>query len=357
MLELLHSDRCFLSSMCVLWKSKVSSALILKTMHGCYQLNKTTVNVERLKAKLRSWPLNLLGEEEERGEEGEEEGGGGAGGGGGGGGGGGRGGGRGSDPRRLCTRVELEQTMQCSVVELQAALRALGAFDFEGHVRVLDVESECAVARHLALSINAEGLDLHRLRREDVVKASSGAGAATFPDSVLEHAADAFLLPMDATPQKDSTNSSSSSSGSSSSITSHHQQYYKFDEQKYAAIVAQTMLRSKPKDFWTLSAFLTQLRSKIPDNFSADESALAGLVCTQERGKDVTLTYLPASSMSHTPRKRLNELFQHKPKWTFAELKPYLQDLITAETNEEQLLVQHTRSSTGPAGVKLYSAR
>lgn len=243
------------------------------------------------------------------------------------------------EEKRLYTRVELEDTMQCSVVELEAAFRAIGAFDFEGFVRVLSIESEYAVAKHVLLSINAEGLDPERLYREDVLKVSQD---ANFPSPVLDHALDLFLSPLD----------------SSANISTGNDKHFKFDARKYAALVAQAMLRSKSKDYWSLAPFMLQLREKIPDNLTVDESALEGLVCRHELGKEgVKLTYLPASSMSHNPRKRLGELFKHKPKWTFGELLPFLQDLVTAETNEEQILVAHTRSSTGPSGVKLYSSR
>jgi hypothetical protein len=106
-----------------------------------------------------------------------------------------------------------------------------------------------------------------------------------------------------------------------------------------------------------LSAFVEAWQALLPDNFITDQSSLDGIAYTEEHGKETHLCYLLATGMSHNPKTRLAELFKAKPKWTFAQIKPYLQDLVTPDVNEEQLLVAFTRSSNGPNGTKLYSSR
>lgn len=270
--------------------------------------------MEQLKTLLRAKPLELFPDDEDGGKQGRNYG----------------------QSAKLYTKSELDQLIQCSRSELEAALVKVEAFDYRGHLRVLSQAAEHAIAKNLALTINAEGWPLDRLEKTDVLAKSLETPVADA--ALVEFVLDLYLQP--------ATNDQTMQ-GSSSICT--------FNIPRYNALSARQLLTEKPS--WLLSEFLNIWRDSVPDNFPIDASQLDGLICHEEYGADAKITFLPSYTMSHNPKTRLAELFKAKPKWTFAQLKPYLQDLVTSDTNEEQLLVAFTRSSTGPGGQKLYSAR
>jgi hypothetical protein len=285
----------------------------MKTVHGFYQLNRSVVNMEKLKQILRAFPIDLNQNDELPSEIGGS-----------------------TSLGPLHTRLELDDLVQCSVEELDTALRSIGAFEYRGHMRVLSLDTEYIITKHIVLTIHAEGMDHQQLRKDDVLALAKD---PAFPFELVLHLVDSYLSPSKPIAPTSST----------------EKELYTFNIPKYGTMVAQTLLQSKPQIL--LSTLMASLKQKLPDNFPIDASVLDGLVVMEESGSDTKLTYLPATSMSHTPKTRLAELFKHKPKWTFAQLKPYLQDLVTHDMNEEQILVAHTRSSNGPGGIKLYSSR
>ena len=233
----------------------------------------------------------------------------------------------------LHTLEDLERRIQCSKEELKAALKKISAFEFEGHMRVLNLDSEYAIARHLALTVNAQGFDLTSIDKSAL---TSKAKSSRFSDQLIEFAVGEYLEVPALAAESDTTR-------------------YVFNVPRYNAIAARTILSKKPQ--WNLNDFLESWKALLPDNFAVDLASLDGIAYTEEYGKDIKLHYLLASELSHNIKTRLAELFKCKPKWTFAHIKPYLQDLLTPEMNEEQLLVAHTRSSNGPNGTRLYSTR
>lgn len=239
---------------------------------------------------------------------------------------------------QLYTYQELEETMQSSSKELDEALKSIDAFQFNGYFRLFDTESEHLIVKHILLSIVAEGHSIERLHKQDVIRAAND---GRLNPTLVEQGISSYLV----------THAESTDSNP----------LYYFNSRKYSTLVAEVLLRkndSGPDSGLRLSTFKDQWQKLATDYIAIDMSDLEGLAILEEIGKaDFRVRYLPSRSMSHSPKIRLGELFKIKPKWTFAQIKPYLQDLITHDTNEEKILVQHTRSSNGPDGSKLYSTR
>lgn len=288
-------------------KSRKAESIVVQTLHAFYQLNRTSANVEKLKALLSPTALSFPDFDK-------------------------------PSASKSYTHSDLENQMQCSVGELNSALASLGAVEYQGFYRVLSLEAEYAMAKHVLLTMNAGGMDEQKLYREDVIDQAQD---KAFPSDLLAFVVDSYLIP--------NTDASSTTVSGTSLFT--------FDVRKYTVLFAHFILRSKKNITW--SDLKDSLIEKIPQNFHSaiDISILDGLACTEEQGSETLLSFLPASSLPHNPKIRLAELFKRKPKWTFAQLKPYLQDLLSQDTNEEQILVAHTRSSNGPGGIKLYSSR
>lgn len=290
-------------------KSDVDKHIVRKTLHGYYQLTRTQVNMEQLKNLIYQHPIENEDVHNER---------------------------LYGSSKVLYTKKELEAKIQCSLSELETALSKLEVFELDGKLRVLSATTEHAIAKNIVLTINAEGLTLDSLNKDEVLAKCNQ--NSIFPQLFIDFVVHLYLRPSSTAMDVDS-----------------HSSKYSFDISRYNALSARLLLIEKPN--WMLSELLSTWKDSVPDNFPIDVAQLDGLVCLEEYGKDHKVTYLPSFSLSHNPKTRFSELFKRKPKWTFGQLKPYLQDLVTPDINEEQLLVAHTRASTGPNGQKLYSAR
>lgn len=239
-----------------------------------------------------------------------------------------------SSSETLYTYSNLEDLIQCSQHELRNALRSIDAFEYEGYFRIFNVEAEYALAKHTLLSIIAEGYSLDRLFKEDVIRAANN---GSFQAPLIEQLVNSYLLA-----RSDSTTEAPT---------------YYFDSKRFSSRAAELVLKERSQG-WLLSNFKPAWQKRATDHIEVNVSDLDGIVVLEESGKvDFKVNYLPARSMSHEPKLRLSELFNLKPKWTFAQIKPYLQDLLTHDTTEEKILVQYARSSNGPDGSKLYSSR
>lgn len=267
--------------------------------------------MERLKTMLKEWPLGIDELDDVSGEMGGA-----------------------IDASKLCTYEQLEESMQCSTHELKQALRKIEAFSFEGRLRVLSPELELMIAKHVVLSAQADGLYIDRMRMSDVMRTSKD---GNFSATLIDHIASIYF------------DSAANSDENDTILT--------FNMKKFNALLARTILNKQPNG-WLLSTLTSAMRKSVPEGFVVSDSDLEGLVAMEESGKtDFKLTLLPSDTLSHNPKIRLAKLFSIKPKWTFAQIKPYLQDLLTHDADESKILVQHTRSTNMPDGSKLYSSR
>lgn len=278
---------------------------MLKTLKETYLLNRTTVNMEKLKSLMNAVPISS----DELSPSAPAH----------------------SANTQLYTYKHLDDIMQCSQHELKVALSVIDAFEFKGHFRIFDVDSEYALARHTLLSMLAEGHSLDSLNIQDVLRASKD---GTYEPLLIDQIVSAYLTKLE----------------DSSSL-------YIFNSRKYSALAADALLRKQPDDV-LLSTFKPRWQHQVTDHISVSLEDLEGLAVLEEVGKsDFKLIYLPSRLMSHNPKLRLTDLFRVKPKWTLAQIKPYLQDFLALGATEEKILVEHARSSNGPDGSKLYSTR
>ena len=97
---------------------------------------------------------------------------------------------------------------------------------------------------------------------------------------------------------------------------------------------------------WRLDAFMEKWRANTPEPFrdDCDVSLLAGLALVEKAaGGDVgaSVRRLKASEFPREPKARFAALFGAKPRWTRAELEPYVR--ATAEMTVEAQLLKFTR--------------
>ena len=99
---------------------------------------------------------------------------------------------------------------------------------------------------------------------------------------------------------------------------------------------------------WRLDAFVKQWRANTPEPFrdDCDAALLAGLALVEKAagGGDAgasTVRRMKASEFPREPKARFAAVFAAKPRWTLAELAPYVQ--ATADMTVEAQLLKFTR--------------
>eukprot|EP01122_Echinamoeba_exundans_P016584 TRINITY_DN8454_c0_g1_i1.p1 TRINITY_DN8454_c0_g1~~TRINITY_DN8454_c0_g1_i1.p1 ORF type:complete len:359 (+),score=40.43 TRINITY_DN8454_c0_g1_i1:47-1123(+) len=234
------------------------------------------------------------------------------------------------DPSRrdLYSDDQLESLVQASSKEIASGLSNLRAFLYEGCWRILSDDSLEEIAEAIQPytitdSTSSGQVELTRIRQ---YLHSEG-----FPSVVVEHI---LAIYFEVDPKSSIGNLKLSD---------------------FARTVGTSLLRSKPS--WESADFLSSWEAKLPSGAFISLDLLAGLFLSQEAGSKLNISYFPDSKLSLLPQTRFKELFAAKPKWRLNEIKPFLKDLLGPGVTEEQLLLAHSRISTGVDGAKLYSAR
>lgn len=88
----------------------------------------------------------------------------------------------------------------------------------------------------------------------------------------------------------------------------------------------------------------------------------AGLALVHAAGTSVglsgaSISYFPEPELSPDPKTRFAQLFTARPKWTLAELAPFIDSLCGYGRTQGDLLLGHTRQTLVPGGATLFSAK
>ncbi|CAK4092921.1 unnamed protein product [Aphanomyces euteiches] len=92
---------------------------------------------------------------------------------------------------------------------------------------------------------------------------------------------------------------------------------------------------------WPVDEFMEKWGFRVPDGVSIDASMLRGLAILRQD----TLVYFPEDRLSIDAKTRFQEIFSFQPKWTLAQLEPYLTQLISGKMTQASLLLKYTRAS------------
>ncbi|RHY30403.1 hypothetical protein DYB32_004353 [Aphanomyces invadans] len=101
---------------------------------------------------------------------------------------------------------------------------------------------------------------------------------------------------------------------------------FKLSPPKVAAFQATSLFQERKE--WPMADFMEQWGFRVPEGVAIDPSLLLGIAILRTgappSGVD-TLVYFPESALSIDPKTRFQEMFAFQPKWTLAQLEPYLQ--------------------------------
>ncbi|KHJ44651.1 hypothetical protein D918_05318 [Trichuris suis] len=115
-----------------------------------------------------------------------------------------------------------------------------------------------------------------------------------------------------------------------------------FDERKFCRLYAEMLLRRAGK--FNLEDFEKIWQESVPDGMCTSLEHLVGLAIVHDDESPAFIEYFPHFDLPDEAAERLKALFSRKEQWSFAELKPYLRDLVAENSQLYELLEKQCRS-------------
>ena len=214
---------------------------------------------------------------------------------------------------------ELDETVQASETEIMRCLEDEHALCVGGKWRGVDAGYRLHALSMLAVTIGGNGWTTSAVPEDDVVATMTADG---FIREVILNTLQAF--------------GDRNEDGAT----------WCLDEKRVCRAMLEPILRSGiGVKQWRLSEVMETLNAKLAevslDSMTAKEEYLSGLALIErpDRANEAFVTTLIASELPSEPADRFRALWETKPKWTLAELEPYLEGQERpGETIESQLL-------------------
>lgn len=211
------------------------------------------------------------------------------------------------------TREQLSSLVQCSEAELSAGISKLGAFLFDGHLRLLDRAFQDRALDLLLSYAQENGWPLDALPLTELVQAAS----QDLEPSVGKHVVllHGSLLPGG--------------------------QRVVLDPQKLARFRGTMLLRSKPQ--WLLSEFEAAWHVSLPGDYCGKPviSLLYGHCIIEEKGSASSIRYFVMDPPPATAEEAFGLLFTARAVWPLDQMLPYITPLATPSLSVDQMLLRH----------------
>ncbi len=112
---------------------------------------------------------------------------------------------------------------------------------------------------------------------------------------------------------------------------------------------ARELILSKSNASWRVDEFSAKWAEQCPEVFPPDMAMLRGIALIEDVGRGpaaAKVLSFPVSSLPLDPRLRFKDLFSVKPKWSLAEITPYVADLVIPGMTNQQVLFKYAREIT-----------
>ena len=230
----------------------------------------------------------------------------------------------------------LDERVQASETQILACLNdELAAIEIDGKWRGVKPEYRLHALSMLAVSASGNGWPRNALPEADVVDAMVGDG---FIPEMARNTLHAF-----ASPNEDGVT-------------------WTMDEEKVSRALVERVLRDGTGlKQWRLADVMDAWRAKMNENGLGDveikEEYLAGMALIErsDRSDEAFVRTLVATDLSREPELRFKSLWEVKPRWTLAELEPYLKGQERPGQNIQAQLLKYCRVTQGTPPV--YSKR
>ncbi|KAK8400509.1 hypothetical protein O3P69_003283 [Scylla paramamosain] len=227
---------------------------------------------------------------------------------------------------------ELQDQIQCSEEELEAGLKSVGAYHIYGFWQIPKFDYQFRIVSHLTNLIGDQGWPLDGIPYEEALNELS----KLEPRTVMAQCLDYYLEPMHAEREEDGDS------------------LHAVNGDKVCRLFGEVLLRSARG--MELDEFNTMWANSVPKGLSTNLSQLKGLVLLDKSSPATVITYFPTGELPIDIKSRFETLFEVQEKWTYDEIRPFLDDLADNKNPVSTLLMKHARGFTVD-GTKYYSGR
>ena len=232
---------------------------------------------------------------------------------------------------KQCTLTNFLDIIPASEREITGFLHAINACQLNGYWRLLDFNYCVECMGELLQLIESESWDYKEIPVEDAVTRINDSGELV-PSVILRHLFKLY----------------------GSEFVKNDLSYCCLDTEKVCRFFAEMLLKDVGK--FNFSEFMQVWKESVPSDMNPEESFLSGLAIINKLTSPSTITFFSSEDLPLETSARFNSLFQAKPKWTYDEIKPYIEPICFNGLPVSTLLTKFTRASTG-SGTKLYSSR
>ncbi|KJE93452.1 hypothetical protein CAOG_04241 [Capsaspora owczarzaki ATCC 30864] len=233
----------------------------------------------------------------------------------------------------ICNRVQASEQEIVRALEQSSALLIHGkwrAMDFAYAHLVLDLILKTITEhdwsyRKVPLELSAQDLEPHGISR-DVVEHCLRTNGRELP-----------------------TESEANESGSAT------ERYFEMSADKICRLCALYLLKQGKR--WQFDEFMEAWQSIVPPEFVVELALLQGLALHEGQGQQRFISYFNAQELPTDPAARFSSLFKMRPRWTHADILPYVNDLTTPKETADALLLKYARGSTDNTNTRWFNAR
>eukprot|EP00118_Oscarella_pearsei_P017613 m.175915 g.175915 ORF g.175915 m.175915 type:complete len:392 (+) comp39135_c0_seq5:168-1343(+) len=233
-----------------------------------------------------------------------------------------------SDRGKGYLEEDLLREVQASEDELREGLYKLNAFYREARWRILDGSYEEKVMTSILGLLDEKNWSYMSVPA-DGVYAELEEG---YPQFVLEHCLNCYGR------QKENDSN-----------------LYCFDEVKVCQFFGEYLLKVAGK--FSYEDFTSSWQQSVPRGMTTHIEQLRGLAMWELAAQPPVIWYFPARNLPRNAAERFAELFKARPKWTLADIEPYISDLAMGSQSINALLLKYARSSTDSQGQRLYNSK
>ncbi|CAK1543583.1 unnamed protein product [Leptosia nina] len=233
------------------------------------------------------------------------------------------------DKSKLLNYDAIYDLVQASHSELDCELRKIQAINIDGYYRLLDFDYEFRVLSYMLDLIEENSWPLDRISKELTMDSLKDLA----PTCIIEALFGFYTV---------------------ETINEDGVQYFQYKEDKVCRFLARVLLKSAGR--FNLAEFMQAWRDSVPEGMTTNESQLIGIAIVDKTTTPQVIWGFSESDLPEDINERFRVLFHTKPKWTVAEITPYIQSYATEKLNVNALLTKHARAST-QNGVRVFSAK
>ncbi|PRP86995.1 sister chromatid cohesion protein DCC1 [Planoprotostelium fungivorum] len=219
------------------------------------------------------------------------------------------------------SRDDLRKRVQASDAEVEEALKDLGAFEIQGHLRVFAPEYESELTDTILAEIASNDMQIDGFSEESVTDAVENGSGGEIDRGDIRLCLRNFTK------------------------NSQRPKCLALDPQRVAVHKANQLF--KIKKIWNLDDFIAQWEAYMPHGLGAPQLDFIGGVAITDKN---SIEHYPKWQLAGDQRTRIRQLFQKKQFWKTQEIAPYVSDIVPPGATTDQFMLKVARMRKTSAG-------